>query len=201
MDLRKIGKFIAKNRQEKNFTQERLAEELGVSNRAVSKWERGICLPDASNMAKLCKLFSVSYNELLSGEKIAKSDYEKKAEENFEEFAKIETAQNRKFFLYETVIGWLSSIILMILIFTASFAEGLPAWARIVLILFGLIMFFIGVSFCIKIETEAGKYECQKCGHQYVPKYSSVYFSMHFGRTRYMTCPKCGKKSWQKKRV
>ncbi len=201
MDLRKIGKFIASKRQEKNFTQESLAEELDVSNRAVSKWERGICLPDAGNMAKLCKLFNVSYNELLSGEKISKTDYEKKAEKNFEEFAKIETAQNKKFFLYENVIGWMSSIVFMILIFTASFADGIPDWARIVLILFGLVLFFIGVSFCIKIETEAGKYECQKCGHQYVPKYSSVYFAMHLGRTRYMTCPKCGKKSWQKKRA
>lgn len=201
MDLRKIGKFIAKNRQEKDFTQESLAEELDVSNRAVSKWERGICLPDASNMAKLCSLFNISYNELLSGEKIAKTDYEKKAEENFEEFAKIETAQNKKFFLYENVIGWMSSIAFMILVFTASFAEGIPDWARIVLIILGLVLFFIGVSFCIKIETEAGKYECQKCGHQYVPKFSSVYFAMHLGRTRYMTCPKCGRKSWQKKRA
>lgn len=201
MDLRKIGKFIAKNRQEKDFTQESLAEELGVSNRAVSKWERGICLPDASNMSKLCSLFNISYNELLSGEKIAKTDYEKKAEENFEEFAKIETAQNKKFFLYENVIGYISTITFLILVFVASYVEGLPVWARVVLLLFSFALLIVGVSFCIKIETEAGKYECQKCGHQYVPKFSSVYFAMHFGRTRYMTCPKCGRKSWQKKRA
>ena len=59
MDLRKIGKFIAKNRQEKNYTQESLAEELDVSNRAVSKWERGICLPDAGAFVKGSKCLGI----------------------------------------------------------------------------------------------------------------------------------------------
>lgn len=101
MDLEKIGKLIAKKRQENNFTQESLAEELDISNRSISKWERGICLPDANNMAKLCKLFNISYNELLSGEELKKADYENKAEKLLEEFAKVETAQNKKFFIRE----------------------------------------------------------------------------------------------------
>lgn len=199
MDLEKIGKFIAQKRRENNFTQESLAEKLEISNRSVSKWERGICLPDAKNMAKLCELFGISYNELLSGEELTKTAYEKKAEENLREFAKIETAQNKKFFLYENVIGYMSSVAFLTMVFSASFGEGLPTWARVVLILLGFALLIVGVSFCLKIETEAGKYECQKCGHRYIPKYSSVYFAMHLGRTRYMTCPKCHKKSWQKK--
>lgn len=199
MDLEKIGKFIANLRQENNYTQENLAEKLDISDRSISKWERGICLPDANNMTKLCKLFNVSYNELLSGEKLAKTEYEKKAEENLKEFAKIETAQNKKFFLYENVIGYMSTITFIILMFIASYIEELPLWTKIVLISLGIIIIFVGVSFCIKIETEAGKYECQKCGHRYIPKYSSVYFAPHFGRTRRMTCPKCHQKSWQKK--
>ena len=198
MELGKIGKFIAKLRQENNFTQESLAEKLDVSNRSISKWERGICLPDSNNMAKLCKLFNISYNELLSGEKLNKSEYERKAEENLREFAKIETAQNKKFFLYETVLGWMSVIILVTLVFTASLIE-MPAFARAILIIIGFVLFVFGVSFCLKIETEAGKYKCKHCGYLYVPKYSSVCLAMHLGRTRYMTCPKCHKKSWQKK--
>ena len=110
MDLQKIGKFIAKKRQENNFTQEKIAEELNVSNRSVSKWERGICLPDANNMTKLCQLFNISYNELLSGTELNKTEYEKRAEENLKEFAKIETTMNKKFFLYENVIGYLATI-------------------------------------------------------------------------------------------
>ena len=51
----------------------------------------------------------------------------------------------------------------------------------------------------LKIETETGYYECQKCHYKYVPKYSQVYFAMHSGTTRYMKCPKCNKKSWQRK--
>lgn len=199
MNLEKIGKFIAKQRQLNNYTQESLAEELDISNRSVSKWERGICLPDANNMAKLCKLFNISYNELLSGEKLAKTDYEKRAEENLKEFSKIETAQNKKFFLYENVIGYMSSFTFLIMVLFASYAEGLPTWARVILFVSGFALLIIGASFCLKIETETGKYECKYCGNRYVPKYSTVYLAKHFGRTRKMTCPKCHKKSWQKK--
>lgn len=198
MDLEKIGKFIAKKRQENNFTQESLAEELDISNRSVSKWERGICLPDANNMAKICKLFNVSYNELLSGEELGQADYEKKAEELLAEFSRIETAQNKKFFLYENVIGYMATVPFLILCFVASYAE-MPIWTRVVLIVLGFVLLIVGVSFCIKIETEAGKYECKHCKYRYVPKYSSVYFAPHLNRTRYMVCPKCHEKSWQKK--
>ena len=197
MDLEKIGKFVAKKRQENNFTQESLAEELDISNRSISKWERGICLPDANNMAKLCKLFNISYNELLSGEELKKADYEKRAEENLKEFSRIETAQNKKFFLYENVIGCMAVIPCLILCFVAS--ANMPTWTRVVLIVLGIALALVGGSFCIKIETEAGKYECKNCGHRYVPKYSSVYLAPHVGRTRHMICPKCHKKSWQKK--
>lgn len=54
MDLIKIGKFIAEMRKEKNITQSMLAEKLGITDRAISKWERGICLPDAGLMISLC---------------------------------------------------------------------------------------------------------------------------------------------------
>ena len=198
MDLRKIGKFIAEKRQEKGFTQESLAEELDVSNRSISKWERGVCLPDAENMAKLCKILDINYNELLSGEELRRENYERRAEENLAEFAKIETAQNKKLFLYESVIGYMSTATFLILIFTASFAE-ISTMARVILFVLGFVLLLVGVSFCLKIETETGKYKCKHCGHLYVPKYSAVYFAMHLGRTRYLTCPKCHKKSWQKK--
>lgn len=200
MDLEKIGKFIAKKRRENNYTQESLAEKLDISNRSISKWERGICLPDANNMERICRLFGVSYNELLSGGELKKADYERKAEELLAEFSRIETVQNKKFFLYENVIGYMATVPFLILTFIVCYVE-MPVWARVVLIALGFILLIIGVSFCLKIETEAGKYECQKCGYRYVPRYSSVYFAPHLGRTRHMVCPKCHKKSWQKKLV
>lgn len=198
MDLQKIGKFITKKRQENNFTQESLAEKLDISSRAISKWERGICLPDAKNMAKICELFKISYNELLSGEELGKNEYKKRAEENLKEFSRVETAMNKKFFLYENVIGYMATVPFLILCFVASYAE-MPTFARVILIVLGFVLLIVGVSFCLKIETEAGKYQCRNCKYLYVPKYSSVYFAPHLGRTRYMTCPKCHKKSWQKK--
>lgn len=198
MDLQKIGKFVTKKRQENNFTQESLAEKLDISSRAISKWERGICLPDAKNMAKICELFKISYNELLSGEELGKNEYEKRAEENLKEFSRVETAMNKKFFFYENVIGWLSVIWLFTLILVVAYTN-MPEFMRVILMLFGVVLAVVGFSFCLKIETEVGKYQCQRCGHLYVPKYSSVNFAPHIGRTRYMNCPKCHKKSWQKK--
>ena len=156
MDLEKIGKFIAQKRQENHFTQESLAEKLDISNRSVSKWERGICLPDANNMAKLCKIFDTSYNELLSGEDLKKTDYERKAEENLEEFARIEAEQNKKFLFYENVIGAISTATLISLCFAATLIMETMEVFAIALIIIGLIIMMVGGSFCLKIETEAG---------------------------------------------
>ena len=144
MDLNKIGKYIAKKRQEKGFTQESLAEKLDISNRSISKWERGICLPDANNMAKLCKLFGISYNEFLSGEDINQKDYQKFAEQKLEDFSKIETAQNKKFLMYENVIGSISTAACLILVFAGSFIDMNIA-ARIILIVLGFAILITNV--------------------------------------------------------
>ena len=82
MDQIKAGKFIASCRKEQNMTQAALAEKLGISDRAVSKWETGKSMPDSGIMLKLCELLQINVNELLSGEKIAMDDYKMKAEEN-----------------------------------------------------------------------------------------------------------------------
>ena len=82
MDQEKIGKFIAACRKEKGFTQASLAEKLGITDRAVSKWETGKSLPDASIMMELCELIGTNVNELLTGERIALDEYTKKAEQS-----------------------------------------------------------------------------------------------------------------------
>ena len=83
MDQEKIGKFIAKLRKEKNMTQNELAESLGITDRAISKWENGRGMPDLSLLTPLCEILGVSINELLSGERLDKKDYQEKLEENF----------------------------------------------------------------------------------------------------------------------
>ncbi len=82
MDQTEIGKFIAKCRKEKQLTQAQMAEKLGITDRAVSKWETGKSLPDASVMLELCGILGITVNELLSGKKVETEDYEKKVDEN-----------------------------------------------------------------------------------------------------------------------
>ena len=76
------GKFIALKRKQKNLTQEQLAEKLGVSNKTISKWETGICLPDVSVYMELCEILGISINEFLAGEDIDAENVEKKSEDN-----------------------------------------------------------------------------------------------------------------------
>lgn len=82
MDQIKIGKFIASCRKEQGMTQASLAEKLGISDRAVSKWETGKSMPDSGIMLVLCALLKINVNELLSGERIMAEAYDKRAEEN-----------------------------------------------------------------------------------------------------------------------
>ncbi len=82
MNQIKIGKFIKERREEKKLTQVELAEKLGVSNRTISKWENGNHLPDYSMLEDICDTLDVSINELLSGEKLTKENYQKHLEKN-----------------------------------------------------------------------------------------------------------------------
>lgn len=198
MNQEKIGAFIARRRKEKKLTQAKLASYLGITDRAVSKWERGKGLPDPVYMLELCRLLDISVNELLTGEFIEETKYQQKAEDNLLIMAKQEVKQTKKMFFYENVIGIGSTIIFTILIFmSVYFVEN--RGIKILLFIFAFLFLITGVSIALKIETEEGYYECQKCHHKYIPSYRQVYFAMHIGRTRYMKCPHCQKRSWQKK--
>lgn len=198
MNQVKIGKFIASKRKEQGLTQLQLAEKLGITDRAVSKWETGKSLPDASLMPELCKLLKITINDLLCGEVVSVENYNEKAEKALLEMVKKEEMQNKKLMMYENVIGFGSTISFLIQVLVAVFFVK-NTTAQIILFILAFAFLIIGVSFALKIEAETGYYECQKCHNKYVPKYSSVYFAMHLGTTRYMKCPKCGKRSWQKK--
>ena len=198
MDQVKVGKFITQCRKNKNLTQFQLAEKLNITDRTISKWETGKGMPDSSIMLELCNELDITVNELLSGEVIKMENYNRKAEENLLEMAKKEEVQNKKMMMYEWVIGGLSSITFLILMFTTSFAvENIIA--RVTLFILAFLVLIIGNSFALKIETETGYYECKICHNKYIPKYSQVYFAMHYGTTRYLKCPKCNKRSWNKK--
>ena len=198
MDQIKIGKFIAECRKKNNLTQMQLAEKLNITDRAISKWENGKAMPDSSIMLDLCNELKISVNELLSGEMIEMNNYNEKAEQNLLEMKRQKEETDKRLLAMEIVLGLLSSVLLFVLVFIASFVE-MADWLRILLIIIGFVPFIVGILFAIRIEQVAGYYECQKCHHKYIPTYSSVLWSMHVNRTRYMRCPKCNQKSWQKK--
>ena len=77
MNVKKVGEFIKQKRKEKKLTQKELAEKLSITDRAISKWERGICCPDISILKELSSILEVSVNELLAGEEIEKLEKEK----------------------------------------------------------------------------------------------------------------------------
>ena len=198
MDQIKIGKFIQEKRKEHKLTQSDLAEKLNVTDRAISKWENGNCLPDAGTMPELCKILNISINDLFSGEIVDMKDNQKKLEENLLEMAKIKEEKDKQLLSLEYVIGFTASVTFLILIFIASYLE-MGTWLRILLIVVGSIIFAFGVGNALKIEQVAGYYECSDCHHKYVPTYQSVFWAPHMGRTRKMECPNCGKKGWHKK--
>ena len=198
MDQIKIGRFIAERRRAQGLTQMQLAEKLCITDRAISKWERGKTMPDSSIMLDLCDALGITVTDLLYGEVISMENQNKKLEEQLLEIIKQKEESDKRLLSLEWVIGILSLLVLFIPIIIASYLP-MEDWQRIVLIFPGFIPCFVGFFYAVKIEQVAGYYECKECGHRYVPTYKAVNLAPHMGRTRKMTCPKCGKKSWQKK--
>lgn len=198
MDQIKIGKFIAECRKKNNMTQLQLAEKLNITDRAISKWENGKSMPDYSVILDLCRELKISVNDLLCGEVVKMDNYNENLEINLLEMIKQKQQSDKKLLLSEIYIGLFSTIIFLSLALVASFVE-MQTWLRILLIVIGLINFIIGVAYAIKIEQVAGYYECGKCHHTFIPEYKDVFFAMHAGRTRYLKCPKCNQRSWNKK--
>ena len=197
MDLRKIGKFIAEGRKSQKITQEKLAEMLDVSDRAVSKWERGICLPSTVVMPKLCEILSITVNELFCGERINMKD-DKKTEKALLEIARAKEQADKKLLNLEVIIGVAVLVMFIPSVILLAYAD-MQTWIRCAMLLI-LVIFVVTVSFVlVKIEQIAGYYECRSCHYKYVPTYWTTNLAPHVGWSRYMKCPKCGKKSWHKK--
>ena len=198
MDQIKIGKFIKECRNKNNLTQSELAEKLGITDRAVSKWENGRAMPDSSLMLDLCKELKITVNDLLSGEVVIVEDYNKELENKLIEMVHQKEESDKRLLLLEIFIGVLCVAILLAAAVVASYMQ-IEEWQRVVIILAGLFPLLVAMPFMLKIEQVAGYYECKKCGHRYVPEFKSVFWAPHMGRTRYMRCPECKKLSWQKK--
>lgn len=198
MDQEKIGRFIKEKRNEKNITQSELAETLGISDRAISKWENGICLPDAGTMPELCKILNITINDLFSGEVVDMKEYDKKSEENLIALKKESEEKDKKLLDLEILISVPVVIIGLVLCLIAAYAS-IPNNIKITLIVLALILIFSIAFIAIRIEQTVGYYKCDKCNHKYIPTYTSTLWAIHIGRTRYMKCPECHKWSMNKK--
>lgn len=97
MDQKQTGRFIAERRRELDLTQKELAEKLGITDRAVSKWENGRCMPDLSLLRPLSAILKVGINDLLSGEIISEREYRRKSEENLISMADLNLLKSFRF--------------------------------------------------------------------------------------------------------
>ena len=136
MNQEKIGKFIAKLRKQKNMTQQELAKKLGVTDRAISKWENGRGLPDYSLLQNLCDALSVSINELFSGEKISKENYKKKAEENMSKLINDNYNKKKK-------LNWIIAISVAIVYLSICIIFNIWTYSWIIWIFYSIYRFII----------------------------------------------------------
>ncbi len=198
MNQIKIGEFIAERRKEKNLTQAQLAEKLLITDRAVSKWERGKSLPDASIMIELCEILGISVNELLCGEKISMENKNEKNEQILLEMAREVEQKNKTIW---TTMWVIMGVCLVGLIgglgAVAFFVPEGPMQLAFILAL--CVLFLIPCFYALKLEVSVGYYKCKHCGCEIVPTYTQALNAMHFGTTRYLKCPSCNKRSWCKK--
>lgn len=193
------GAFIAIARKKKGLTQRQLADELNVSDKAISKWETGNGFPDISLMVPLCKTLNINVNELLTGEYLTDEQYKEKAEQNMVDMIKERTENVRRMKLNVLVgISTLLSFVTLLVV-VEKFGSFMAANVKIALIAIAIISFAIGIYVVMQGEINIGYYHCKKCNEYFVPTTASYILGVHTLTRRHLRCPKCKKMRWCKK--
>ena len=174
MDQIKTGKFIADERKKKGYTQRQLAEQLGISDKTISKWERGNGFPEISLLLPLCNELDLSVNELLTGERISETEYREKAEENMVNLVKEAQESKKKIILS----GMVSALV--IIAATPMFVVA-------------------GIAIACILDRDAGAYECPECKTRFVPEMGAYVMGAHTLTRRKLVCPHCGAHRYCKK--
>ncbi len=198
MDQLKIGRFIAACRKSAGLTQLQLAEKLGITDKAISKWERGIAMPDTPIMLELSNLLGITVNELLSGEKISMENSNQKNEQLLLDMTKELEQKNKTIWRSMWVIMIISLTALVASIFVSAYLIPEGVW-QLVTICVTTVLFLIPCFYALKLEVSVGAYRCRNCGHEIVPTYKEALMAKHKGTTRYLMCPNCHTRSWCKK--
>ena len=199
MEPTRIGRFIAERRKALGLTQRQLAEQLSVSDKAVSKWETGRGLPDVLLMPPLCAALGITVNDLLSGKRVGEGDYRKKAEENMMELMR-ENAENRQRLLQSIACGGVTVVAVCALVALAAFLP-LTALARVALLLLAMATAVVGIWAAATLDARAGWFECPHCGELFAPAMADYVKGLHTFTRRRLTCPHCGQTGMCRHRV
>ncbi len=118
MDNLKFGNFIKELRKEKNMTQKDLAKKIGLTDKAISKWERGLSFPDITMLGSLAEALDVDVSEILNGErgkeKISKEDIEKKIEEAVEKVTLKKEKRERRMKIFKRTVGIIACMLFVL---------------------------------------------------------------------------------------
>ena len=190
MDQIKIGRFIAGERKRMEYTQRQLADKLGISDKTVSKWERGSGFPEVSLLLPLCDELGISVNELLAGERVSEEEYRKKAEENMLNLVQ-EAQESKKKIILSAVTAGLAIFASIPLIMIAGLLE-MDVWVRALLIGIAVVVMVVGIAVACVLDRDAGAFECPECQNRFVPDMSEYIMGAHTITKRKLKCPKCG---------
>lgn len=195
MDLIKTGNFIAKSRKEKGLTQKELADKLHLSEKTISKRERGRGFPDVNLILPLCKTLEIDVNELLTGEKLDNDAYRKKADENL---VNLMDKTNPKVKYVLSVISIFFTIIFLIFVVLLVTYVIEDLWVQITLLIGSFIIMILNILVGVIISLNFEVYECVHCKEKFVPSFKEYIFGPHTLTKRYLKCPYCHKKGWDK---
>ena len=151
MDQGKIGKFIAGCRKKQGLTQMQLAERLNITDRAVSKWERGLSLPDSSLMLPLCDILGITVNDLMSGERVTMENYNKELENNLLEMVRQKEEADKRLLRLEILVGILCLLPLIAAVIIATVVP-MAEWLASVIVGACLLPLLVAAPFMLRIE-------------------------------------------------
>ena len=197
MDQIKIGKFIADERKRKGYTQKQLSEKLEISDKTISKWERGNGFPEVSLLLPLCNELEITVNELLSGERVSEEDYRKKAEENMVNLVR-EAQESKKKIILSAIVAGLTIIAALPLFMISGLLE-MENWLRVTIIIIGCVVVFGGIAVACVLDRDAGAFECPECNNRFVPDMKAYVMGPHTITKRKLVCPHCGAHKYCKK--
>ncbi len=196
MDQKQTGKFIAEVRRERGLTQKELADRLLISDKTVSKWERGGGFPEVSLILPLCKELGITANELLSAKRLQESEYKKNAEENMVMLMK-EKKELKLKILVESFVVFITIIAGLALCTVAAYVD-MALGLRIALIVIALTILFVGIMVAVLIERTGFAFKCSRCDERFTPTFGAYIMGMHTPTKRLLKCPKCGVRNWCK---